>query len=206
MADLGSGVASTATRVASDTVKGGSSLARWLLPLLLLCVLVAGLIYTLKGRKIEVKEKLASVTLPGGGILNLAEGSFNYALARFHANQGDTAVPRTFVFDHMNFESNTTQLTADSVQTVNNLIAILKAYPTAVVSLIGYTDNVGDAESNKKLSLDRADAVRDRLVLSGIDSNRLTTAGYGAEKPVASNDTEEGKAKNRRLELVVVKK
>jgi OmpA-OmpF porin, OOP family len=206
MADLGSGIGSTATRVATDTVKGGSSLARWLLPLLLLCVLVAGLIYALKGRKIEVKEKLASVTLPGGSILNLAEGSFNYNLARFLANQGDTAIPKTFVFDHLNFESGTTQLTADSVPTINNLIAILKAYPSAEVNLVGYTDNVGDAESNKKLSQDRADAVRDTLVKSGIDSNRLTTAGYGAENPVASNDTEEGKAKNRRLELVVVKK
>jgi outer membrane protein OmpA-like peptidoglycan-associated protein len=74
------------------------------------------------------------------------------------------------------------------------------------VQLEGHTDNTGDANSNKQLSLARANAVKDSLVSSGIDAGRVTTEGYGQEKPIASNDTETGKARNRRLELVVVKK
>ena len=72
--------------------------------------------------------------------------------------------------------------------------------------LEGHTDNTGDTEENKKLSLARAEAVKDALLRGGIDASRMTTEGYGQEKPVASNDTDAGKAKNRRLELVVVKK
>jgi outer membrane protein OmpA-like peptidoglycan-associated protein len=97
-------------------------------------------------------------------------------------------------------------LTPESVQTVTELVAILKAYPAATVQLVGHTDSTGDAEANKKLSLDRADAVKDLAVKGGIDASRLSTAGYGQEKPIASNATEEGKAKNRRLELVVASK
>jgi outer membrane protein OmpA-like peptidoglycan-associated protein len=63
-----------------------------------------------------------------------------------------------------------------------------------------------DLAANKKLSQDRADAVKEVLVKSGIEASRMTAAGYGQEKPFASNATEEGKAQNRRLELVVAKK
>jgi K(+)-stimulated pyrophosphate-energized sodium pump len=89
---------------------------------------------------------------------------------------------------------------------VDALISILKAYPAVQVRLEGYTDNTGNAEANQKLSQDRAEAVKTMLVNGGIDAGRLTTAGYGQDKPVASNDTDEGRAKNRRTELVVVKR
>ncbi|HVI85061.1 MAG TPA: OmpA family protein [bacterium] len=70
----------------------------------------------------------------------------------------------------------------------------------------GYTDNTGDAAANKKLSLDRANAVKDLLMKGGVEESRMTTQGFGQDNPIASNDTEEGKAKNRRLELVVEKR
>ena len=90
--------------------------------------------------------------------------------------------------------------------TVNDLIVILKAYPAAEVQLVGHTDNTGDATANMKESQDRANAVRDMLVNGGVDTNRISTAGYGQDKPIASNGTDEGRAKNRRTELVVTKK
>ena len=65
---------------------------------------------------------------------------------------------------------------------------------------------MGDADANKKLSQDRADAVREIMTGNEIAASRLSTTGYGQEKPIASNDTDEGRAQNRRLELVVVKK
>jgi outer membrane protein OmpA-like peptidoglycan-associated protein len=146
------------------------------------------------------------VALPGGATLSLAAGSFNYRLAKFLADTTDAAVPRTFVFDNLNFEFGTTKLTPESEQTVKNLVAILKAYPSTEARLEGHTDSVGDADANKKLSQDRADAVREIMTGNEIAASRLSTTGYGQEKPVASNDTDEGRAQNRRLELVVVKK
>ena len=85
-------------------------------------------------------------------------------------------------------------------------MAILKAYPTAKIQLEGYTDSTGDAAANKKLSLERADAVKMLVLQGGIAPERIATEGFGQEKPVAANDTEEGRAKNRRLEAVVEKR
>ena len=136
----------------------------------------------------------------------MPENSFNYNLAKFLADATPTTAPKAFVFDQLNFESGTTTLTPESRQTVADLASILKAYPSTVVRLRGHTDNTGDAGENKKLSQARAEAVKESLTRSGIDVSRVTTVGYGQERPIASNDTEAGKATNRRLELAVVQK
>ncbi len=115
-------------------------------------------------------------------------------------------MPKRFVFDHLNFESASTALTPESRPTVDSVAAILKAYPAVAVALEGHTDASGDAEANKKLSLDRAAAVKDLLVAGGVADSRITTSGFGMEKPIAPNDTEDGRARNRRLELVVEKR
>ncbi|MNY64776.1 putative lipoprotein YiaD precursor [compost metagenome] len=70
----------------------------------------------------------------------------------------------------------------------------------------GYTDNTGDASLNKTLSNDRANAAMQELVKLGIDANRLSAEGYGPEHPIASNDTPEGRAKNRRIDVRVSQK
>ncbi len=70
------------------------------------------------------------------------------------------------------------------------------------VSIEGHTDNVGDPAANKKLSSDRANAVMNALIAKGIDKSRLSSVGWGQEKPVADNGTDEGRAKNRRVEIV----
>ena len=72
--------------------------------------------------------------------------------------------------------------------------------------LEGHTDNVGDAAANLKLSQDRANAIKILLIAGGIDTARLSTDGYGQDRPIDTNDTEEGRAKNRRTELVVTRK
>jgi len=131
--------------------------------------------------------------------------SVNNDLAGFLADASQTA-PKTFVFDHLNFETASTQLTANSQATVTSLSQTLKAHPTAQVQLSGHTDNTGTADANQKLSLARANAVKQMLVSSGIAADRITTSGYGQDRPTASNDTEEGRAKNRRLELTVTQK
>jgi OOP family OmpA-OmpF porin len=74
------------------------------------------------------------------------------------------------------------------------------------VRLDGHTDNVGDRASNVDLSLARANAVARLLTERGVQASRITTAGFGPDRPVASNDTEEGRASNRRIELTVTRK
>jgi outer membrane protein OmpA-like peptidoglycan-associated protein len=154
----------------------------------------------------EASRKLAELQLPGGFKISVPEGAFNYSLASWLASTADMTVPKRFVFDNLNFETGSTQLTPESRPTVDSLIAILKAYPAVAVVLEGHTDNTGDAAANKKLSLDRAAAVRDLLVVGGVAESRVNTAGFGSEKPIDSNDTESGRARNRRLELVVEKR
>jgi K(+)-stimulated pyrophosphate-energized sodium pump len=132
-------------------------------------------------------------------------GSVSQNLAGFLADGSQTA-PQTFVFDHLNFETASTQLTPDSQGTVTNLSQTLKTYPSAHVQLSGYADDTGTPDTNQKLSLDRANTVREMLVNDGIAADRIATNGYGQQRPIASNDTEEGKAENRRLELTVTQK
>ena len=183
------------------------------LPFLILGLLVLAALAWLWGRESpSVREagkaamRMADVQLPGGVKISVPEGSFNYSLYQWLASTTDTAVPRRFVFDNLNFETGSTQLTPESVPTVESLIAIMKAYPATVIALEGYTDNTGDAAANTKLSLDRANAVKAIMVKGGVADGRISTNGYGPEKPIASNDTEEGRAKNRRTELVVQKR
>ena len=185
----------------------------WLTPLLVLGAVVLVALAWLWGRPTAVREttvasrpagRMTDLALPGGMKISVPEGSFNYSLNQWLAGNSDTSVPKRFVFDNLNFETGSTQLTADSVPTVESLVVIMKAYPAVVVRLEGYTDNTGDADANKKLSLDRAVAVKAIMVKDGIAEVRIIGCdGYGQEKPIAPNDTEEGRAKNRRTELVV---
>jgi len=146
------------------------------------------------------------VQLPTGKAVNLLEGSFNYELVRFLADKDDRRLPRTFVFDHLNFFTAKTEITPESQPTLDDLVAILAAYPATGVRLEGHTDSQGDPAANQKLSEDRAAAIRTILSGRGIAAARMATAGFGQAKPLATNSTEEGRAQNRRLELVVVKK
>ena len=192
----------TVPPIAMGVKKAGFPLWAWLLPLLAIIAAIFGI----RSCSAPQGPKLASITLPCGTVLSVEEGSFNFNLATFLMKGSDSELPKTFVFDHLNFDSATTRLTPESNPTVANLVTIMKCYPTMQVQLEGHTDSTGDAAANKQLSIDRANEIRDLLVQGGVDTSRITTAGYGADRPIASNDTEEGRARNRRTELVVVKK
>jgi outer membrane protein OmpA-like peptidoglycan-associated protein len=151
-------------------------------------------------------RQLSSLTLPTGEKISVTAGSFLQQFNTFLSSKGDTSVSRRFVFDDLTFETGSAMLTQPSVETVNALAQTLKAYPSVKIGLEGFTDATGDAVSNKQLSQERAEAIKSRLVQSGIEESRITTAGFGSEKPVASNDTEDGRAKNRRTEVVVLER
>jgi outer membrane protein OmpA-like peptidoglycan-associated protein len=106
---------------------------------------------------------------------------------------------------YINFDTNKSDLKADGQAAVTQTLAVLKKNPDMKLSVEGHTDSVGSAETNKVLSLARANAVVAALVAQGIAASRLTTVGRGQEVPLADNRTEAGRAKNRRVELVKVK-
>jgi lipid-binding SYLF domain-containing protein len=85
---------------------------------------------------------------------------------------------------------------------LGDIAAQMKAHRDWIVEVDGYTDNVGDKAANEKLSEERANSVVNWLVEHGVDRSRLTAKGYGESRPMASNSTPEGRAKNRRVELV----
>jgi outer membrane protein OmpA-like peptidoglycan-associated protein len=107
-----------------------------------------------------------------------------------------------FVALYINFDTGKADLKQDGIATVKEIATLLKSNPTLKLSVEGHTDNVGDAASNKKLSEARAKSVTAAIVAGGVDAARLSATGFGQEKPVADNRTEEGRAKNRRVELV----
>ncbi|WP_320052389.1 OmpA family protein [uncultured Acetobacteroides sp.] len=100
------------------------------------------------------------------------------------------------------FDNGKSTIKPESQPIIAELERLLSENPALKVSIEGHTDNVGDAAKNKQLSEQRANAVASALTGKGIGKQRLSTAGWGAEKPVADNRTAEGRAKNRRVEIV----
>ncbi|MCO4293386.1 OmpA family protein [Solitalea sp. MAHUQ-68] len=145
--------------------------------------------------------------LPNGIELNIPEMGIENKLIAFIEDTSKPVDKTTwFSFDRLTFETGSAVLKPESNEQLTNIAEILKAYPNVEVKLGGYTDNVGDAAANLKLSTDRANNVKAELEKLGIDGKRIEAEGYGQEHPVASNDTEEGKAQNRRIDIRVTKK
>lgn len=103
---------------------------------------------------------------------------------------------------YLNFDTGSATLQASSDSQIDQIAAMLKSAPQLSVEVGGHTDNVGNADANMKLSEARAAAVVKALVGRGVAAARLTAKGYGATAPIADNRTEDGRAKNRRVELV----
>lgn len=103
--------------------------------------------------------------------------------------------------EYINFETGSAQLTANSLFEIRNLSEVLKKYPNVRIEISGHTDNTGDPAANLALSQQRAEAVKAELVSDGLDESRLVAKGYGQTRPIADNDTEEGRAQNRRTEF-----
>jgi len=100
------------------------------------------------------------------------------------------------------FETGKATIQAESKPLIDQVYELLNTTPDLKVSIEGHTDNTGTVEGNKKLSEQRAKAVVDALITLGIKSDRLTSVGWGQERPVADNRTEDGRTKNRRVEIV----
>jgi OOP family OmpA-OmpF porin len=110
-------------------------------------------------------------------------------------------VRQRIVLRGVNFDFNSSVVRPESRPVLDQAATLLKQNPGVHVVVKGYTDSIGSAEYNQALSVRRAEAVYRYLVNLGVDPERLTVEGFGKTNPIASNDTEEGRAQNRRVEL-----
>jgi outer membrane protein OmpA-like peptidoglycan-associated protein len=107
-----------------------------------------------------------------------------------------------FVLEGVHFESGSATIQEESYPRLDRVVEYMTHRPSARIRVEGHTDNVGDPERNQALSEARAESVREYLVAHGIDGSRIEAVGHGDQQPVASNDTEEGRAQNRRIEAI----
>lgn len=149
------------------------------------------------------KKKMAC-----GVELNIPENGCEAKVVNFIEDASKPVDKTTwFTMDRLTFETGKASLDmAKSKEQLDNIAAILKCYPNVKLKIGGYTDNTGDAAANQKLSAARAETVKATLVGIGASPTSMEAEGYGAEHPVASNDTEEGKAQNRRIDVRVMAK
>lgn len=110
------------------------------------------------------------------------------------------------ILNNIFFDFNKAKIRKESYVELDKIYALLKNKSLISVEISGHTDNKGDDKLNKKLSNDRAKAVMDYLVKKGLSKSRLTAKGYGKDQPVATNDTDEGRQLNRRVEMKIVEK
>jgi outer membrane protein OmpA-like peptidoglycan-associated protein len=103
---------------------------------------------------------------------------------------------------YINFDTGKSVVKPESQPIIEQIVQMLKSNPDLKIGVEGHTDNVGTPASNKTLSEARAKSVVSSIVAQGITAERLSPAGYGQDKPIGDNNTEEGRAKNRRVELV----
>jgi len=146
-----------------------------------------------------------------GGLAGLAAGG---ALGNYYDKQAkelaaiaevvksDNGI-QVFLKNDILFDIGSSELSAASMQTLTDLNKVLKKYPKNRIVVQGYTDSTGSDEFNQKLSAQRAQSVYNFLVGSGLKTLSITYVGFGKSNPIASNDTEEGRAKNRRVVLSI---
>lgn len=113
-------------------------------------------------------------------------------------------MPEIVTLSFLQFETGKSSIKSSSYTSLDQLAEFLKRKKTQKIRIVGHTDNIGDPNSNLRLSLERAEAVKKYLLDQGVPSFLLTTEGYGSSKPIADNATTEGRALNRRTEIHLV--
>jgi len=135
------------------------------------------------------KAKAALATIPASGELDAATCQ--------------SALSATAALEKIQFRTGSATIRLASSRVLDKLAALIQRCPKSAIEVGGHTDNVGDDEANQELSQRRADQVVRYLEREGVARGRLAGVGYGAKKPIASNDDDDGRAENRRIEFIV---
>ncbi len=122
-------------------------------------------------------------------------------LQNLHATQGAEGMQMTL--DDIAFAPGQAALRPEAKTSLGKLVAFVNKDRSKAIRIEGHTDNHGTSKANQQLSQRRADAVRDALVAAGVAANRITSVGLGEGQPVAANDTEDGRARNRRVDVIL---
>jgi len=116
--------------------------------------------------------------------------------------QGDTI--RLQAPESITFQTNSAQIQPQFRRTLSDIAASIQQYPNTVVRVEGHTDSTGSASYNQDLSVNRAQSVASYLAQQGVSSSRLQAVGYGESRPIATNSTPQGRAQNRRVEILIL--
>lgn len=176
----------------------------------ILLALALGIIWWSQGRNTSVLPRsevnLQSVPLATTTAATAAtDQAVLSELSQFLANPAAVA-PQAFSLRELNFATGSAQLSTEAASTSTALAALLTQYPTARIRIIGHTDNIGVESANQKLSMDRADVLRQALIDQGIAADRIEAAGMGSVQPVADNASENGRSQNRRIDIEVIRR
>ncbi|HLV50418.1 MAG TPA: OmpA family protein, partial [Flavobacterium sp.] len=148
---------------------------------------VGGTVGAIIGRNMDKQAQEIQTALPGAEVERVGEG------IKLVLNENT-----------VNFGFDSSDLTATAKSNLDKIAKVFIDHPKTLINIYGYTDSVGKDEYNMKLSRSRANAVKAYLVSKGIGTKRITTVGMGEADPVASNDTDAGRAQNRRVEFAIV--
>jgi OmpA-OmpF porin, OOP family len=160
----------------------------------------------LEDRKALLEERKAALTKREKNItkdVSTSTSEVEQELAELRAKETERGLVLTL--GDVLFEAGQAKLTADAMRQLYPLVTLLKEHPRREIFIEGYTDSSGSESYNLPLSQQRADAVQDFLVSTGINPERITARGYGEANPVASNTNETGRRENRRVEIVVTR-
>ena len=113
----------------------------------------------------------------------------------------EVKIGTVIVLEGINFASGSSEISPGSEAILETALSSMKNNPAIVVEISGHTDSRGTRARNMTLSKDRAESVKSWLVSNGIESSRIETEGYGPDKPIDTNDTDEGRLRNRRIEF-----
>tara|TARA_B100001750_G_scaffold200704_1_gene175063 strand:- start:4556 stop:5443 length:888 start_codon:yes stop_codon:yes gene_type:complete len=149
------------------------------------------------------RNTTASVTV-GPGPRRNTRLTLRYRRWRSPLAPAEESTEPGFQLDGVTFESGSATIVESSYPRLDRVVEYMVHKPYARIRISGHTDNVGNARRNQRLSEDRAKAVRQYLVTKGIAAERIEAVGHGDAQPLASNDTEEGRAQNRRIEAIEI--
>jgi outer membrane protein OmpA-like peptidoglycan-associated protein/uncharacterized protein YidB (DUF937 family) len=186
------GVVTAGARQAVHAVEG-TSLRRWLWPLLAILAVLLAIIFWPRNSRVafNVEDQV-----------RMASEKATAALAALKPGFAPQDLTNALNLEIINFQTGSAQIPDYSTAFLNKAAEVIKTAPAGmVIEIGGHTDNTGDAAANLTLSQQRADAVRNYLIQQGVAATQLTAKGYGDTQPVGSNDTDEGRFRNRRIQF-----